>query len=104
MINEKFAKKYFPERTHAVGHRIGMGSDPGTKTDIEVVGVFGDMKYEDMRDEVPHGDGIVRMSSWISRSGMYGLHPHRAASRKQMFAARPAARCSRSTRRCRSSI
>jgi predicted permease len=52
MINEKFAKKYFPEG-RAVGHRIGMGSDPGTKTDIEVVGVFGDMKYEGMRDEIP---------------------------------------------------
>ncbi len=52
MINERFAKKYFPEG-RALGHRIGMGSDPGTKTDIEVVGVFGDMKYEGMRDEVP---------------------------------------------------
>ena len=52
MINEKFAKKYFPEG-RAVGHRIGMGNDPGTKTDIEVVGVFGDMKYEGVRDEVP---------------------------------------------------
>jgi len=52
MINEKFAKKYFPEG-RAVGHRVGMGGDPGTKTDIEVVGVFGDMKYEGMRDEVP---------------------------------------------------
>jgi predicted permease len=52
MINEKFAKKYFPEG-RAVGHRIGMGNDPGTKTDIEVVGVFGDMKYEGVRDEIP---------------------------------------------------
>ncbi len=52
MINDKFAKKFFPEG-RAVGHRIGMGGDPGTKTDIEIVGVFGDMKYEGMRDEVP---------------------------------------------------
>jgi predicted permease len=52
MINESFAQKYFPEG-RAVGHHIGMGGDPGTKTDIEVVGVFGDMKYEGMRDEVP---------------------------------------------------
>jgi predicted permease len=52
MINDKFAKKFFPEG-RAVGHRIGMGGDPGTKTDIEVVGVFGDMKYEGMREEVP---------------------------------------------------
>jgi len=52
MINDKFAKKYFPEG-RALGHRIGMGGDPGTKTDIEVVGVFRDMKYEGMREEVP---------------------------------------------------
>jgi predicted permease len=52
MINDKFAKKYFPEG-RAVGHRIGMGSDPGTKTDIEVVGVFGDMRYEGVHDDVP---------------------------------------------------
>jgi predicted permease len=52
MINEKFAKKYFPGGI-AVGHRVGEGSDPGTKTDIEVVGVFADMRYEGVKDEVP---------------------------------------------------
>jgi len=52
IINEKFARKYFPEG-RAVGHRVGMGGDPGTKTDIEVVGVFRDMKYEGLRDETP---------------------------------------------------
>jgi len=52
MINEKFAKKYFPGGI-AVGHRAGQGSDPGTKTDTEIVGVFGDMRYEGVKDEVP---------------------------------------------------
>jgi predicted permease len=52
IINEKLAKKYFPEG-RALGRHIGMGGDPGTKTDIEVVGIFRDMKYEGMRDEVP---------------------------------------------------
>ncbi len=52
IINEKFAKKYFPEG-RAVGHHVGMGGNPGTKTDIEVVGIFRDMKYEGMRDEIP---------------------------------------------------
>ena len=52
MINEKFARKYFPDG-RALGHHVGMGGDPGTKTDIEVVGVFRDLKYEGMRDEVP---------------------------------------------------
>ena len=52
IINEKFARKYFPEG-RALGHRMGMGGDPGTKTDIEVVGIFRDMKYEGMKDDVP---------------------------------------------------
>jgi predicted permease len=52
IVNERFAKKYFTD-SNPIGHHIGMGSDPGTKTDIEVVGVFRDIKYEGMRDEVP---------------------------------------------------
>jgi predicted permease len=52
MINEKFAKKYFPGG-YAVGHRAGMGSDPGTKLDMEIVGVFGNMKYEGLKEEIP---------------------------------------------------
>jgi ABC-type antimicrobial peptide transport system permease subunit len=31
-----------------------MGIDPGTKTDIRIVGVVGDTKYESMRDEIPY--------------------------------------------------
>lgn len=52
IINEKFARKYFPDG-RALGHRIGMGGDPGTKTDIEVIGIFRDMRYEGVKDEVP---------------------------------------------------
>lgn len=52
IVNEKFARKYFGT-TNAVGHRIGMGGDPGTKTDITIVGVVRDTKYESMRDEMP---------------------------------------------------
>jgi predicted permease len=52
IINEKFAKQYFPEG-RALGHHVGMGGDPGTKTDIEVIGVFRDMRYEGLRDEIP---------------------------------------------------
>ena len=32
---------------------MGFGGDPGTKTDIEIVGVVGDTKYENMREPVP---------------------------------------------------
>ena len=36
-----------------MGRHLGMGIDPGTKMDIEIVGVAGDTKYEDMRDGNP---------------------------------------------------
>jgi predicted permease len=52
IVNEKFARRYFGDGI-AVGRHIGMGSDPGTKLDIEIVGVVRDTKYESMRDEMP---------------------------------------------------
>jgi len=53
MINERFAKRYFAGR-NPVGLHVGMGGNPGTKTDIEIVGVVKDTKYESMREEVPY--------------------------------------------------
>jgi ABC-type antimicrobial peptide transport system permease subunit len=35
----------------AVGRHMGFGTDPGTKTDIEIVGVVKDFKYLDVRRE-----------------------------------------------------
>jgi len=52
IVNEAFAKKYF-QTVNAVGHQIGMGIDPGTKTDITIIGVARSTKYESMRDEIP---------------------------------------------------
>jgi predicted permease len=52
IVNEKFAKRYFPDGL-AVGRHVGMGGDPGTKIDIEIVGIARDTKYESMRDEIP---------------------------------------------------
>jgi len=52
IVNEKFARKYFTDGL-ALGKHIGMGGDPGTKLNIEIVGVARDTKYESMRDEVP---------------------------------------------------
>ncbi|HEY3938799.1 MAG TPA: ABC transporter permease [Bryobacteraceae bacterium] len=52
IVNDAFAKKYFGT-INAEGHKIGMGIDPGTKTDITVIGVARGTKYESMRDEVP---------------------------------------------------
>ncbi|HZU27549.1 MAG TPA: ABC transporter permease [Bryobacteraceae bacterium] len=53
IVNEKFAKRYFGGAT-PLGRHIGMGIDPGTKLDIQIVGVVGDTKYESMREEVPY--------------------------------------------------
>jgi predicted permease len=52
MINEKFAKKYFAGR-NPIGLHLGFGTDPGTPTDMEVVGVVKDFKYTNLRDEIP---------------------------------------------------
>jgi predicted permease len=52
IVNEKFARRFFKSGP-AIGKHIGMGGDPGTKLDIEIVGVVRDTKYESMREEVP---------------------------------------------------
>ncbi len=53
LINKKFADKFFAGR-NPIGYHIGTGGDPGTPTDIEIVGVFSDAKYMNLRDEVPY--------------------------------------------------
>jgi len=52
LVNATFAKRYFASAP-AVGRHIGLGGDPGTPTDIEVVGVVNDTRYESLRDEIP---------------------------------------------------
>jgi predicted permease len=52
IINEKFARKYFAGR-NPIGMHVGFGSDPGTPTPMEVIGVVKDVKYTNLRDEIP---------------------------------------------------
>jgi predicted permease len=52
IVNDSFAKHYFGDRS-PVGRHIGFGSNPGTKTPIEIVGVVKDSKYTGVRDEIP---------------------------------------------------
>jgi predicted permease len=52
IVNEKFARKFFKDGL-ALGKHVGMGGDPGTKLNIEIIGVVRDTKYESMRDEIP---------------------------------------------------
>ena len=67
MINEKFAKKFFPGR-NPIGMHIGFGSDPGTRTDMEVIGVVKDIKYTNLRDEIPEQAYIPYMGSHFQGS------------------------------------
>ena len=62
MINEKFAKKYFAGR-NPIGLHLGFGTDPGTPTDMEVIGVVKDFKYTSLRDEIPEQAFIPYLGS-----------------------------------------
>jgi len=62
MINEKFAKKYFPGR-NPIGLHIGFGTNPGTATDMEVIGVVKDFKYTNLRDEIPEQAFVPYLAS-----------------------------------------
>ncbi len=62
MINEKFAKTYFTGR-NPVGLHLGFGTDPGTPTDMEIIGVVKDFKYTNLRDEIPAQAFIPYLSS-----------------------------------------
>ena len=53
IVNEKFARRFFGGGADALGRHVGFGNDPGTPTDMEIVGVIKDIKYMNLRDEVP---------------------------------------------------
>jgi predicted permease len=52
LVNESFARHYFGNGS-ALGGRFGFGNYPGTKTDIEIVGVIKDAKYSSLRAASP---------------------------------------------------
>jgi predicted permease len=71
MINESFAKRYFAGR-NPVGLHVGFGTDPGTKTPMEVIGVVKDIKYTGLRDEIPPQAYIPYLGShFVSRMTVY---------------------------------
>jgi predicted permease len=50
IVNEQFVQEYFPGQD-PIGRHVGMGSDPGTKTDIEIIGVVKTFKYQKMDEK-----------------------------------------------------
>jgi predicted permease len=51
IVNRRFAQHYFGDKG-AVGRHLGRGNAPGTKLDIEIVGVVADTLYEGPREGV----------------------------------------------------
>jgi predicted permease len=71
IVNEKFARHYFGRRS-PIGRHIGMGGDPGTKIDIEIVGVVRDTRYQTMRqDPPPQIFHPYLQSDWASQMTAY---------------------------------
>ncbi len=80
IVNEKFARRFFGSVEKAIGRHVGYGIDPGTKTDMEIVGVIKDIKYTSLRDEVP----IQMFEPYLAQnffSGMVRLHAYFHAAR-----------------------
>ena len=51
IVNQRFAKHFFGNKS-AIGRHLGRGTRPGTKLDVEIVGVVEDSLYEGPRDGV----------------------------------------------------
>ena len=52
IVNQAFVRQYFRDGL-AVGRHIGVGPDLSARPDVEIVGVVGDAKYENLRDAAP---------------------------------------------------
>jgi predicted lysophospholipase L1 biosynthesis ABC-type transport system permease subunit len=84
VVNETFARKYFPEGS-PLGYHIGWGDGPDTVYDMEIVGVVEDAKYEDLRGEVPRQVFVTyTQSEWATGMTAY---VRTARDSEAMFAA-----------------
>jgi predicted permease len=52
VVNASFVKRYFGNAI-AVGRHIGIGADPNTPTNMEIVGVVNDTRYANLREKIP---------------------------------------------------
>jgi putative ABC transport system permease protein len=68
VINETLARKHFGSPEKAIGQMLGRGSGNDTKYDIQIVGVVGDSKHTNVRDEVKQSlsTPYVQMSEWVT--------------------------------------
>jgi predicted permease len=62
IVNRKFANHFFPGKS-AIGKRLGRGTGPQTKLDVEIIGVVEDSLYEGPRE------GVRRQVFWPGYGG-----------------------------------
>jgi predicted permease len=84
MINEKFERRYFHGQ-NPIGRHLGFGIDPGTHTDMEIIGVVKDVKYTNLRDEIPAQAYIPYLGSHFL--GSMTVYVRTASDPKQMMTA-----------------
>jgi predicted permease len=81
LVNRRFAEHFFPGKS-AIGRHLGRGSRPGTKLDIEIVGVVADSLYEGPREGVRRqvflpnwgrGSAVFYVRTGAQSSGAYSL-------------------------------
>jgi predicted permease len=73
IVNERFARHYFGNAQNAIGRRFGFGGNPGTPTDIEIIGVARDTMYSTLREQIPRqvftpsvqGDFVTGMNVYV---------------------------------------
>jgi predicted permease len=70
IVNEKFARHYF-NTPNAVGRRFGFGGNPGTKTDIEIIGVVRDSMYSTLREQIPRQVFTPYIQSRVTGMSVY---------------------------------
>ncbi len=70
VVNQRFAAKYFGSRS-AVGRYIGRGADPGTPTDIEIVGVVNDTYYESLQQKVSRQVYLCANQGFLDNGTVY---------------------------------
>jgi putative ABC transport system permease protein len=58
VVNLAFAKRFYGSAPNALGRMIGERTDSGDKTDTTIVGVAGDVRHQNLRDDI--GPAVYR--------------------------------------------
>ena len=70
IVSQSFASHYFGSNP-AVGQRIGLGTDPGAPTDIEIVGVVNNTKYESLQEQSPREIFVPAAQAYAGNATIY---------------------------------